>query len=114
MIARIIAVACLFVSISSHASPPTNTISRWNPQSAATAAQRDIAAGRIRFAYIGGIASYAPGLPQDSHTWLFVLHRYPQLQVGPQGCDQDQYFAERKAYATRYNHVMWSYVSKHR
>jgi hypothetical protein len=43
-----------------------------------------------------------------------VLHHYPQLEVGPQGCEQDQYFAERKAYATRYNKVMWSYVSKHR
>ena len=76
-------------------------------------AERDISARNIRFAYIGGYASYAPGLPDDRRTWLKVLYRYPHLEVGPQGCDQDEYFGERKEYATRYNRRMWSHVAKH-
>jgi hypothetical protein len=113
MIARVVVATLVATVVTGCASPSTATVTRWNPHSAVSDAQRDIAAGHIRFAYIGGRESYAPGLPEDGHTWLYVLHHYPQLEVGPQDCEQDQYFAERKAYATRYNHVMWSYVSKH-
>ena len=113
MIPRVVVAIFLAAAVTSCASPSTATVSRWNPASAVADAQRDIAAGHIRFAYIGGRASYAAGLPEDGRTWLYVLHHYPQLEVGPQDCEQDEYFSERKIYATRYNRVMWSYVSKH-
>jgi hypothetical protein len=93
---------------------PAKEARHWDPNTAVVDAQRDIEAGHIRFAYIGGIASHAPGLPDDHHTWLIVLHNYPRLEVGPQGCDQDDHFRERSEYARRYNQHMWSYVSKHR
>jgi hypothetical protein len=114
MIARVIA-ACVFASIVATCAspPPSYAVKRWNPASAVADAERDISSHNIRFAYIGGIASYAPGLPDDRHTWLVVLRRYPHLEIGPQGCDQDDYFAERKEYATRYNQRIWRYVSKH-
>ena len=87
---------------------------QWDSSSAVADAERDIAAGRIRFAYIGGVASHAPGLPSDGRTWLVVLRRYPHLKVGPQGCDQDEHFPQRAEYARRYNQRIWSYVSKRR
>ena len=114
MIARVIAGILLVSVISIYASPSTRTIKRWNPQSAAADAERDIASSKIRFAYVGGIASHAPGLPSDHRTWLVVLYRYPHLDVGPQGCDQDEHYSEREEYARRYNQRMWSYVSRHR
>jgi hypothetical protein len=85
----------------------------WEPGTAAADAERDITAARFRFAYVGGIASHAPGLPKDARTWLVVLRRYPRLKVGPQGCNQDEHFPQRAEYARRYNQRMWSYVSKY-
>jgi hypothetical protein len=82
----------------------------WDPTRAAGDAERDIAANDIRFAYIGGRASYAPGLPEGSYH---VVSRYPRLAVGPQGCEQDDGFDVRKEYARRYNARMWAYVSRH-
>jgi hypothetical protein len=86
---------------------------RWNPASAADDARRDLSVGNIRFAYVGGYVPIPPGVPRDFETSK-VLHHYGMLEVGPQGCSQDQYYGEREEYAQRYNHVMWGYVSNHR
>ena len=110
MIARVVIAMFLAAATISCAAPPT----RWSPQSAAADAQHDIAAGRIRFAYIGGRASYAPGLPKDGQSWLYAVRHYPRLEVGPEDCMQDEHFSERREYAERYNRVMWSYLSKRR
>ncbi|MGH7981604.1 MAG: hypothetical protein ACREFF_00495 [Candidatus Udaeobacter sp.] len=80
----------------------------WNPGRAVSDAERDIAAGNIRFAYIGGRASYPPNLPDGSAK---IARRYPRLEVGDQGCVQDSGFDVRKEYASRYNKRMWQYVS---
>ena len=85
-------------------------LQEWNPSRAGGDADRDIAAGNIRFAYIGGRASYAPGLPDGSYH---IVSRYPRLAVGPQGCIQDNGFDIRSDYARRYNARMWTYVSSH-
>ena len=85
----------------------------WDPSTAVADADRDIAAGRIRFAYIGGYVSHAPGLPEGPAT-LKTLERYRHLDVGPQGCILDEHSAARAQYARRYNQVMWRYVSKQR
>jgi hypothetical protein len=82
----------------------------WNPGRAATDAEHDIAAGNIRFAYIGGYASHAPGLPEGSYR---IVIRYPRFEVGPQGCIQDNGSDVRADYARRYNARMWTYVSSH-
>lgn len=112
MIARVLIISLASVSLFGpavlEAAPP------WEPGIAAADAERDIAAGRIRFAYVGGRASHAPGLPEAGRTWLFVLHRDQRLEVGPQGCNQDEHFPERAEYARRYNQRMWSYVSMYR
>src|SRR4051794_28918518 len=81
----------------------------WSPSRAATDAERDIAAHHIRFAYIGGRASYARGLPDAAFS---VVRRYPHLPVGPQGCDQDGSFDVRAEYARRYNIRMWQHMSR--
>src|SRR5438128_4135418 len=75
-------------------------LQRWNPSRAASAAEHDIAAGKIRFAYIGGRVSHAPGLPWDSYD---TVVRYPRLAVGPQGCIQDDGYDVRAEYACKYN-----------
>ena len=111
MIARVLVSAAVSLSL---LATSVEAGRHWDPSNAAADAARDIAAGRIRFAYIGGIASHAPGLPQDGHTWLVVLPRYPRLKVGRQGCNQDEHFPRREDYARRYNQRMWSYVSKYR
>lgn len=85
-----------------------DAVQTWNPARADSDAERDIAAGNIRFAYIGGIASYAPGLPDGSYR---AVRRYPRLEVGPQGCMQDDGFDIRAAYARQYNVRMWKHVS---
>ena len=82
----------------------------WNPARADHNAERDIAAHNIRFAYVGGRAPRAPGLPEGSYA---TLSRYPRLEVGPQGCDQDAGCDVRDDYARRYNARMWRYVSAH-
>jgi hypothetical protein len=83
-------------------------LQEWNPSRAANDADRDIAAGRIRFAYIGGRASHAPGLPEGSYR---IVSRYPRLLVGPQGCNHDNGTDIRADYARRYNVRMWAHVS---
>ena len=82
----------------------------WNPARAASDADHDIATGNIRFAYIGGAATHAPGLPEDSYG---IIRRYPRFPVGPQGCMQDNGCDVRAADARRYNVRMWAYVSSH-
>ena len=86
-----------------------DALQTWNPGRATRDAKRDIAGGNIRFAYIGGIASYAPGLPKGSYH---LVSRYPRLAVGPQGCFQDDGFDIRADYARRYNARMWAHVSE--
>lgn len=81
----------------------------WSPSRADSDAERDIAAGNIRFAYIGGRASHAPGLVDGASP---VVRRYPRLLVGPQGCDQDGSFDIRAEYARRYNVRMWQHISR--
>ena len=82
----------------------------WNPARAASDADHDIAAGKIQFVYIGGLASHAPGLPSGSYD---VISRYPRLMIGPQGCNQDNGSGVRANYAWKYNARMWAYVSSH-
>jgi hypothetical protein len=82
----------------------------WDPGRATSDADRDIAANNIRFAYIGGRASYAPGLPEASYA---IVTRYSRLPVGPQGCIQDDGFDIRADYARRYNARMWRHVVSH-
>jgi hypothetical protein len=86
----------------------TGALQTWNPSRAASDPERDIAARNIRFAYIGGRASYPPGLPDDSGK---IVRRYPILEVGDQGCEQDSGLDIREEYASRYNKRMWQYVS---
>src|ERR1700730_19203281 len=80
----------------------------WNPSRAASDAEHDIAVHKIRFAYVGGRASYPPGLPDDSGK---VVRRYPILEVGEQGCMPDDGFDIRERYASTSNARMWQYVS---
>ena len=72
----------------------------WDPAVAVTDAERDIAAGRIRFCYIGGYASHAPGLPEGAFR---RIGRFPRVAIGPQGCIQDEHSPARAEYARRYN-----------
>lgn len=102
-----LALATLFICACAYA----GAVQTWNPARADSDAERDIATGNIRFAYIGGIASYAPGLPERSYE---VVRRYPHLEIGPQGCMQDDSFDVRAAYARRYNARIWKHVSAHR
>jgi len=85
------------------------TLQRWDPSRAQTDAERDIAAKNIRFAYVGGRAPLAPGLPDGASR---VTCRYPRLPVGDQGCVQDQGSDVRWDYARRYNIWMWRYVTR--
>ena len=82
---------------------------RWSPDSALAHAERDIASGNIRFAYVGGFAPIAPGIPESNDV---MLQRYGRLEIGNQGCVQDEHRGERHEYARRYNDRMWSYVAK--
>jgi len=82
----------------------------WNPIRATSDADHDIAVGNVRFAYIGGIVSHAPGVPADSFD---IVSRYPHFEVGPQGCNQDNGSGVRAKYAWKYNARMWAYVSSH-
>ncbi|HTB85544.1 MAG TPA: hypothetical protein VK742_17990 [Candidatus Sulfotelmatobacter sp.] len=87
--------------------------SRWNPATAVSDAEHDIAASRFQFAYVGGVAPYPAGLPLTDATYK-VLNQYGRLEVGPQGCIQDPHSDELIKYAARYNHRMWRYVSEHK
>ena len=82
----------------------------WDPKTAFADAERDIASGNIRFCYVGGYVSHAPGVPDRA---LAILARYPRVAVGPQGCIQDEQAPIRAEYARRFNVRMWTYVSSH-
>jgi hypothetical protein len=103
MITRVLGLVVILAMLSSCASR------RWSPDSAVADAQRDIASGNIRFAYVGGFVPMALGVPEDHYA---TLQRYGRLKVGNQGCVQDEHWRERHAYARRYNEKMWSYVAK--
>jgi hypothetical protein len=105
MSARLLTIALFLVVVTGCSS----VSSRWQPNTAALDAQHDIAAGHIRFAYIGGFVPVAPGIREESYD---TLQRYDRLKVGPQGCIQDEHRAERLEYARRYNEAMWAYVSR--
>ena len=106
MIARCLVIAMLAVLAGC---TQLTALQTWNPDRARSDAERDIAAGRIRFAYVGGRAAYPPGnLPEHSGK---VVRRYPILEVGDLGCEQDEGFDIREKYAARYNETMWQYVS---
>lgn len=89
------------------------TSGRWSPAAAVADAERDIAASQLRFAYVGGFVPFAPGLPRTEATYK-VLSHYGRLEVGPQGCLQDEHADRRSEYARRYNVRMWSYVVDHK
>ena len=107
MIARVATFAAIVV-LSLSASTYAGAQQSWSPSRAESDAEQNIAARHIRFAYIGGRASHAPGLPDAASS---VIRRYPRLPVGPQGCIQDQSFNRRAEYARRYNRRMWRHVS---
>ncbi len=86
---------------------------RPNPDTAVTDAERDIAAGKIGFCYVGGFAPFAPGVPEGEDAFG-ILSRYERIAIGPQGCVQDEYFPILAAYARRYNERMWRYVYSER
>jgi hypothetical protein len=87
------------------------TSGHWSPSSAVADAERDIASSQLRFAYVGGFVPFTPGLPMTDATHK-VLSQYGRLEVGPQGCIQDEHSDQRMEYARRYNLRMWSYVQK--
>ena len=89
------------------------TSGRWSPASAVADAERDIASSQVRFAYVGGRVPRPLGLPMTAATHE-VLKQYGRLEVGPQGCIQDEHLYQRLEYARRYNVRMWSYVSNHK
>ena len=103
MITRVLGAIVILAMLSSCASR------RWSPDSALADAERDISSGKIRFAYVGGFGPTAPGIP-ESHDAM--LQRYGRLEVGNQGCVQDEQRPERHEYARRYNDRMWGYVAK--
>ena len=108
MIARLsVLVAAVAVGLSSCAY--VGALQSWSPSRAEDDAERDIAAKNIRFAYVGGRAPHAPGLPDGAFR---VIHRYPRLPVGDQGCVQDQGADVRWEYARRYNIRIWRYVTR--
>jgi hypothetical protein len=110
---RIITALALLLLWSSCVTPRTSEIMRWDPASAVPDAERDIASAHFRFAYVGGIVPIAPGVPQTDAGYA-ILHRYPRLEVGPQGCDQTDGVEARDQYAKRYNLRMLRYVAEHR
>lgn len=102
---RLLAIILALVTVSGCSS----LSSRWIPDAAVADAEHDISSGHIRFAYVGGFVPVALGVPEDNYG---TLERYGRLKVGPQGCVQDEHWAERHEYARRYNEIMWGYVSK--
>ena len=98
-----IVVAALFASSAASRAQQT-----WNPATAVAAADRDIARNKVRFCYVGGIVSHAPGLPPNGYA---VAADYPRIAVGPQGCMQDgRHYETNAEYATRYNTRMWHFL----
>ena len=81
----------------------------WDPVTATSDAERDIAAGNIRFCYVGGRVPVPPGIPDHASPGIGA---YPRIAVGPQGCIQDEHSSIRWEYARRYNIRMWQYVSR--
>jgi len=80
----------------------------WDPAKAVSDAEHDIARQKVRFCYVGGSRSHAPGLPPNGFA---VAADYPKIRVGPQGCIQkEEDFRINIEYATRYNTRMWSFL----
>jgi hypothetical protein len=74
-----------------------------NSSRARADAEHDIATNHIRFAYVGGRAPHAPGLPEGASS---VAGNYPRIAVGPQGCVQDAGAQVRWEYVRQYNERM--------
>ena len=105
-IAAILAAICLVGCASSEARHT------WDPAMATAEAERDIAAGHIRFCFVGDYAfcsqgaplaiPTAPGLPY--HASPDITRRYPRFVIPEDG----------REYAQRYNMRMLRYLrSKH-
>lgn len=100
----LISIACAVLCASPVALRAEQT---WNPATAVADADRDIALHKIRFCYVGGIVSHAPGLPPKGYA---VAADYPQIAVGPQSCIQHhRQFETNTEYASRYNARMWHF-----
>src|SRR6266446_2183836 len=106
---RPLRVSAIFASIWLGSCAALCAAQTWNPLTALAAADSDIAAGWIRFCFVGGRAPVAPGLPDGAYA---VIGRYARIEVGPQGCIQDSDSDIRWEYARRYNIRMWRHVSK--
>ena len=88
---------------------PSRAQHAWDPAKAASDAERDIAHENVKFCYVGGVASLAPGLPQKGG--YAVAADYPKILVGPQGCTQiEKDYKNNLEYATRYNTRMWKFL----
>ena len=83
----------------------------WNPAMAVANAERDIAQKKVRFCYIGGYATHAPGLPDGAFA---QISRYPRIAVGPQGCILNEHSPAGADYAVRYNARMWQFLIRKR
>ena len=87
---------------------PSQAQQVWDPAKAVSDAEREIARQNVKFCYVGGIASHAPGLPPKGFA---VARDYPKIEVGPQGCTQKEAdFKINSEYATRYNTRMWDFL----
>ena len=83
----------------------------WNPAMAVADAERAIAQKKVRFCYIGGWATHAPGLPSEAFA---QISRYPRIAVGPQGCIMNEHSQADAEYAVRYNQRMWQFLTRRR
>ena len=110
MAGRLLLIALLFGS-GLCGCAPVNPWRSWNPNVAISDAEHDIAVGKIRFCYVGGPASHAPGLPAGSAS---IVSRYPHRKLGLQSRSRGRHYEERLEYASRYNAWMWGYVSNER
>lgn len=83
----------------------------WDALLAEDDALRDIAASRIRFAYIGGIALYPPGIPSYKSA-MELVEQYKYFVVGEAGCIKTRPVEGQYEYATLYNQTMWRHITK--
>lgn len=97
------------VFVALFASPePLRAQQTWNPATAVADADRDVVRNKVRFCFVGGIVSHAPGLPPKGYA---VAGDYPKIAVGPQGCTQrEEDYKINIEYATRYNARMWKFL----
>jgi len=69
--------------------------------------ESDIAQKKMRFCFIGGYATHAPGPPDGAFAEIF---RYPRIAVGPQGCILNEHSRADADYAVRHNARMWQFL----